>query len=80
MTLAALIVIPIMFATFVCILPMMVITLMASIEWLQAKYDEDWDAFSSRPIQLPADDVDGGVEPYNATATDRLRQNPILSA
>ncbi|KAJ2915719.1 hypothetical protein MD484_g4685, partial [Candolleomyces efflorescens] len=80
MTLAALVVIPIIFATFVCILPMMVITLMASIEWLQAKYDEDWDAFSSRPIQLPVDDVEGGVEPHNATATDRLGQNAILSA
>ncbi|RXW16765.1 hypothetical protein EST38_g9087 [Candolleomyces aberdarensis] len=78
MTLAALVAIPIVFATFGCILPMMLITLMASIEWLQAKYDDDWDAFSSRPIQLPADDVESGVE-NNTLAADRLRQNPILS-
>lgn len=59
MTLAAIIAIPILFGTLVCIFPMMLVTLMASFEWMQAKHEEDRHVLS-RPIQLPPD-VERGV-------------------
>ncbi|KAF5313381.1 hypothetical protein D9611_008620 [Ephemerocybe angulata] len=68
LTLATLVFVPVMVATFICIFPTMFIAFATCVQWLQDRYDEDWNRF--RPVQLPPDDVETGPRP------DRMSTEP----
>lgn len=59
MTLAALILIPIVLGMLVCLLPMTMLVAVTWMQWLQERYEEDWNKF--RHIRLPSDDVESAT-------------------